>query len=213
MADNDEEEEQPKPATFLPPNSSITWKRTQIPPLSDQLQLHHQSKPPLSSSDPNGDGDDHWIFPPNNHEGLKLLHHHNDDDDRGETRKEERSTSLSPVSGELKPESMGAVKSLRWVSGGVFSWIWRFSVIRGGLIRLFNFPMVGFGSMMVLVVLFHLRFRRRRRFRREAVDELLGVIKEKDERMRQLLYQIARMNELLLVTHHGVPITSKAESS
>ncbi|PWA37016.1 hypothetical protein CTI12_AA592670 [Artemisia annua] len=60
----------------------------------------------------------------------------------------------------------------------------------------------------------YLRFRRsrRRRVRREGVEELLGVIKEKDERIHQLLYQIARMNELLLASHHGVPMISKAAS-
>ncbi|KAI3686525.1 hypothetical protein L1987_80204 [Smallanthus sonchifolius] len=36
---------------------------------------------------------------------------------------------------------------------------------------------------------------------------------EKDERINHLLHQIARMNELLLASHHGVPMISKATST
>ncbi|KAI3673391.1 hypothetical protein L6452_39509 [Arctium lappa] len=142
------------------------------------------------------------------------FHHHNDD---RETYKERAASS--PVSSGIKPAAMGGFVAVKWwisyfkLSGGIVSCIWKFSVIRGGLLRLFNLPLVG---SMVLLLLFYLRFRlfrRRRRLRREAIDELLGVIKEKDEKMQQLLHQIARMNELLLATHHGVPIISKAASS
>ncbi|KAF5796842.1 hypothetical protein HanRHA438_Chr08g0368721 [Helianthus annuus] len=86
----------------------------------------------------------------------------------------------------------------------------KFAVIRSGLFRLFNFPLIG---STVLILLFYWRLRlRRRRVRNETIDGLLGVIKEKDERITHLLHQIARMNELLLATRHGVPITSKAAS-
>ncbi|XP_024977193.1 uncharacterized protein LOC112514813 isoform X2 [Cynara cardunculus var. scolymus] len=181
------DDEEPKAET-LSLNTLVARERSQLPSVSDRLRYQFQS--PLLS-DPHGGGgrwstppmhDDHWtsiVFPPNNHEGLNL-HHHNDD---RETYKE-RARPLPPVSGGLKPEAMGGYVAVKWwvshfkLPGGIFSCLWNFSVIRGGVLRLFNLPLVG---SMVMLLLFYLRFRRRQRLRREAIDELLNVIKEKDE--------------------------------
>ncbi|KAF5807249.1 hypothetical protein HanRHA438_Chr05g0240801 [Helianthus annuus] len=198
----------------LPPNTLIAWERIHLPSLPTQFQ---SQQPIISLQDPHG-GDTPWstpppphkdhhtavVFPPTNHEGLNLHHH------VPETHVETVKPSVPVVSSEVKSAPIvrpiaGPIWVkwwfLRFKLTGIVSYVWN---------RLINFPMVG--STVVVVLCYWIR-RRRRRSRGEAVDELLGVIKEKDERIHQLLHQIARMNELLLASHHGVPMISKATST
>ncbi|CAH1442970.1 unnamed protein product [Lactuca virosa] len=219
MADEDEDVES---TVFGPPAALIEWERLQLRPISDQFQFHSQSQSP-SLSDPLG-GREVWstihednqppvVFPPVNHEGIHLhLHHHQDVREIDI----ERTRSPSPIS---RPAAMGESVGVRWWDGGlqvlrfkfasVLSFLRSFSTSRGGLLRS-HFPLAG---SIVLLLLLYLRSRRRRRLRQESIIQLISVIKEKDEKINQLLHQIARMNELLLATHHGVPLISKAVSS
>ncbi|KAI3504674.1 hypothetical protein L2E82_46613 [Cichorium intybus] len=213
MADDEELK-----AENLSPNTLIAWERIRLPSLVNQCQ---SQSPAIVLSDPHGggggwstptvgeDGRTSIIFPPTDHEGLNLHNHYDVRDTYNE-----RPCPSSPVLSGLKPEAMGGCVAVKWrvplfKLPSIVSYIWNCSLIRGGLLRSFAFPLAG---SMVLLILFYLRFRLRRRLRREAVNELLSVIKEKDERIHQLLYQIARMNELLLTTHHGVRMISKVAS-
>ncbi|KAL8244133.1 hypothetical protein R6Q59_010391 [Mikania micrantha] len=210
-------EEEQKPNILLS-NTFIAWERIQLP----SLPTHFQSKSPvivLSDSQPaegiwstppsDKDHRDSVVFPPINHEGLNLHHQC----DVRETY-DERAKPPAQLSTGLKPTPAAAVKwrFSQFKLTGILSGVWNCFVIRGGLLRSFNIPLIG---SVLLLLLFCLRFRlrRRQRLRGEAIDELLGVIKEKDERIHCLLHQIARLNELLLASHHGVPMISKATST
>ncbi|GKD60587.1 hypothetical protein Tco_1298096 [Tanacetum coccineum] len=198
MADD---EHHPKPDP-LPPNTLIAWESFQLPSFPSQFPL-------LLSPDPNtplikrstslpehNNSHTSIVFPPTNHEGLNCHHHVQDE----------------KVKDKVKPEL--TVKPVVNVGPGDVKWWflrWKLlEVVRGGLRLIWGHKLPFFGVILFV----YLRFRRsrRRRVRRQGVDELVGVIKEKDERIQQLLYQIARMNELLLASHHGVPIRSKAAS-
>ncbi|KAK9080423.1 hypothetical protein SSX86_000181 [Deinandra increscens subsp. villosa] len=208
-------EEEERIDDILHPNTLIAWERIQLPSLPTQFQ---SQSPVTVLSDPHG-GERIWstqlahkhhrtsvVFPPTDHEGLNLQHQF----DEVLEKCEERAKPQVPVATELKPAAIGAPVEVklgffRFRLPGILSCIWNCSL------RSFNLTTIG---SIVLLFLFCLRFRlRRRRLRAEAVDELLGVIKEKDERIGHLLHQIARMNELLLASHHGVPLISKAAKS
>ncbi|KAE8124383.1 hypothetical protein FH972_019277 [Carpinus fangiana] len=64
-----------------------------------------------------------------------------------------------------------------------------------------------FGPVAAVVALvvwtLFMRYRRRRR-RAETVGRLVQIIKEKDEKITQLLHQIAQMNEVLLARHRDL---------
>ncbi|XP_076903640.1 uncharacterized protein LOC143558747 [Bidens hawaiensis] len=196
----EEEDQQPKDNNnnnILSPNTNTLIARERI---------HLPSFPTQSLPDPTS-GQRPWstttvVFPPTNHEGLNLHHQF----DVPDTHVDPVKVKPSPPVVTLKPPAIGLPVKwwfLRFKLTGILSSIW----------NRMNFPMIG---STVVVFLWYLRLRRRRqrlRSRVEAVDELLAVIKEKDERIHQLLHQIARMNELLLASHHGVPMISKATSS
>ncbi|KAI3820854.1 hypothetical protein L1987_08404 [Smallanthus sonchifolius] len=208
---------------ILSPNTLIAWERIQLPSLPTQFQSQSQS-PVIVLSDQHG-GEGRWstppahkehqtsvVFPPTNHEGLNFHHQC----DVRETYSE-KAESPSPVSSGRKPAAMGGAVAVKWwfldfKSPGILSCVWKLFVTRGGLLRSFNFPLIG-STALLLLFWFRLRPRRRRKSRIDTIDELLGVIKEKDERINHLLHQIARMNELLLASHHGVPMISKATST
>ncbi|KAI3736831.1 hypothetical protein L2E82_26818 [Cichorium intybus] len=223
MADEEEDEER---TLFVPPDALIGLEGIQLRLMSDQFHFQSHSQSP-SLSDPLGGGEvwstiheDHQpsvVFPPVNHEGIHLhLHHHQDAREIDIERARPPSPILSP---RPRPAAMGESITEGWWDAGlqvlrfkfvsVISFLRSFSASRGGLLRS-HFPLAG---SMVLLLLLYLRSRRRRRLRRESIIQLIRVIKEKDEKIHQLLHQIARMNELLLATHHGVPMVSKAVSS
>ncbi|XP_011072799.1 uncharacterized protein LOC105157949 [Sesamum indicum] len=53
----------------------------------------------------------------------------------------------------------------------------------------------------ILIAFLYFRRRRRLRDREENMDRLIGIIKERDEKINQLLHQISRMNQMLLAVH------------
>ncbi|KAI3685077.1 hypothetical protein L6452_34310 [Arctium lappa] len=225
MADEEEEDKEER-TLFVPPDALIEWERFQLRPIPDQFQFQSQSPSQSPSlSDPIGSGEiwstiheDHQpsvVFPPVNHEGIHL-HHHQDVREIDV----ERAVPPSPVSSpRRRPVAMAESVAVRWWDAGmealrfkfmdIVSFLRSFSMNRGGLLRS-HFPLAG---SVVLLLLFYLSSRRRRRRRRESIIQLIRIIKEKDEKIHQLLYQIARMNELLLATHHGIPMISKATSA
>lgn len=158
----DEKEEIIK-SEFLSPNTLIAWESIQLPSIPNQFHSHspilllsdpHEVKPLWSTQPVHKDHRNSDIFPPTNHENLNFLH---------QVEKDQPSS----------PAAVVVPVSVKW-------WLLQFKLptIIKGLSRLFNFPI--FGST-VLMLLFYLRFRLRQRRRRRVVDELIGVIKEKDE--------------------------------
>nr|XP_043607551.1 uncharacterized protein LOC122579440 [Erigeron canadensis]XP_043607552.1 uncharacterized protein LOC122579440 [Erigeron canadensis]XP_043607553.1 uncharacterized protein LOC122579440 [Erigeron canadensis] len=206
MAEEDTKDEQPitKPEIISPyPNTTtfISWEAIHLPssfPTQSPILLSSASSDPTplhtwSSTPPPVNP---LVFPPNNHENLTFDQHHQEKKVKPKTVSFDLTakSDVKPAPGsvfELSPWWVLFQFKLPVIVGNIF----KFFVVKRRVFWSFGFP--------VLMVLLYLRRRRRRR--RESVDELLGVIKEKDERIRCLLYQIARMNELLLATHHGVP--------
>ncbi|KAK1407325.1 hypothetical protein QVD17_38939 [Tagetes erecta] len=214
----EEEEQQQLKYDIFHPNTLISWERIQLPSLPTQFQSQSSV---IVLSDPNS-GDGTWstpptsvVFPPNNHEGLNLNHQFNVLDTHDE--KLEQTKSLQSVSSEVKPVVIGRHVPVKWwwflqfKLSDIVSCIWDLTMVKRGLLWCFKFPLIG--STVVLLLVYLSCRRRRRRLRGETVDGLLGVIKEKDERIHHLLQQIARLNEILLVSHHGVPMISKGSST
>lgn len=85
-----------------------------------------------------------------------------------------------------------------------------YSKIRG-VFGSFRFPVKvpAFTTVAMVVAFLYFRWRRRRRsIEHQERDRLFRIIMEKDERINQLLNQIARMNDVLLVLQR-VPAASK----
>ncbi|XP_071703677.1 uncharacterized protein [Rutidosis leptorrhynchoides] len=217
----EEEQLQQSETGILFPNTLITWERFHLPSLPTQF---HSQSPIILLSDPHLpesqrstppphkiDHPTSVVFPPINHEGLNLNHQFELQQTNNENAK-----PLLPISSEVKPVvCSGPVAVKRWLLGfklpDIVSCAWKLFEIRLSSIRAFNFPLIG---SLVVMLLCYLRFCRwRRRLRGEVVNELLNVIKVKDEKINNLLQQIARMNELLLAKHHAVPVISNAASS
>ncbi|CAA0826857.1 Unknown protein [Striga hermonthica] len=64
--------------------------------------------------------------------------------------------------------------------------------------------LLAFRSAALAAVLFAFLYFRRRRTVKNSL-RLVGIIKEKDEKINQLLDQISRMNQILLALHNKVP--------
>lgn len=188
MAEEEEQLQQLK-SDILFPNTLITWERIHLPALPSQF---HSQSPILLLSDPHLpdgqrstpqphkiDNRSSVVFPPINHEGLNLNHQFELQQTSNENAKQ-----VLPLSSENKPAVItGPVAVNRWLLGfklpGIVSCVWKLFVIRLGLLRSVNFPLIG---SVVVLLMCYLRFCRwRKRLRREVFDELQGVIKAKDE--------------------------------
>lgn len=220
MADEDLEEEEEERTEIISQETMIEWERIQLP-----LDLN-QSPSPSPAPDPFNGG---WsmidedrpqiVFPPVNHEGLLIF------SGSAQPLHDVREIDLDRVAppSPLRIPPVGDAKGGWWDAGlellrfkvaGIVCSIRNIAVARGFPI---SFHSLGYvaplaGSMMFLLL--YLRFRRRRRIRRESILDLIRVIKERDEEMlqkiNQLLHQIARMNEFLLASHHRVPVPKAA---
>ncbi|KAG8379225.1 hypothetical protein BUALT_Bualt07G0066400 [Buddleja alternifolia] len=178
------------------------------------------------------------IFPPINHENLQLSpdtppissqipHIHTDnqqisfsDSDSDSDSDSNSSSTFSPsdsspvlLSPLFSPERPAAATA-RWCD----SWI---EILRSKVNVFVRFVCGSFTSSRGVFLTFRsaafaaaliafLYFRRRRRLRvgGESKDRLIGIIKQRDEKINQLLDQISRMNQMLLALHK-VPTTPK----
>lgn len=118
------------------------------------------------------------VFPPFNHEGIHLhLHNHREID-------MEPTALPSPVSTpRSRPEESttfgwwnAGTDVLRFKFDGVVSLVRSFCINRGLI-----WPNVTLAGSMVVLLLFYLRFRRRRQLRKQSITQLIRLIKEKDE--------------------------------
>ncbi|CAK7322816.1 unnamed protein product [Dovyalis caffra] len=156
--------------------------------------------------------DDFSIFPPSNHENLKI--HLNDD------HPAPPSSNLSPLQSQSShlnpPPSPSSVSQLpRW-------WIFTLQILRSKMASIGSyfgcidgkgraFWSSGNVGLAVMVVVWWLCVRVRRHWRRkQTVGRLLQFIGEKDKKIIQLLNQIAQMNEVLL-TYHKVMASKLAD--
>ncbi|KNA18730.1 hypothetical protein SOVF_068080 isoform B [Spinacia oleracea] len=184
-----------------PPSSSASSHKR--PPLQTTLSHHHH----------NHDHHRHLaIFPPINHEGLPIpplppphaplsLSNCNSDTD---------SPSSSPSPPPPKPQNSQLIK---WFDFALHLWNFK---LRSSLNQLrsrglFSSILPVATTASVLAVLwFWVRRRRRQPLRRhggtESIEHLKLVIKEKDEKIIQLLEQIALMNKVLL-TRYKIPVS------
>ncbi|KAL6995161.1 hypothetical protein U1Q18_005296 [Sarracenia purpurea var. burkii] len=160
------------------------------------------------------------VFPPINHEGLHIsstlspvLPNH--DDEREESRNlpylPSEDHRLGPT-----PRPPGALcevgrlvrfgfELLRCKVAGIASSIRDFAAF-GGMTNCSFSSATGVAVAVALLVwwLYVAVQRRRRRYlkvRKESRDHLILIIKEKDEKIKQLLHQIAEMNQILLGLH------------
>ncbi|XP_058228358.1 uncharacterized protein LOC131336503 [Rhododendron vialii] len=167
------------------------------------------------------------VFPPINHEGLHLSSPHkpspslpNHPDNNTNQQVHNSPCSSGEENGFLWVSqraagtgSGGGGEVARWVSVGFELLRSRVTCIASSLCNFAGFGgvnwSVGCAARMVAAVLVWWLFavvRRRRRdsrVRRESRDQMIRVIKEKDEKISQLLHQIAQMNQLLLALHGG----------
>uniref|UniRef100_A0A1J3EB01 Uncharacterized protein n=1 Tax=Noccaea caerulescens TaxID=107243 RepID=A0A1J3EB01_NOCCA len=73
------------------------------------------------------------------------------------------------------------------------------------LVTWFSTTLRSFYPVLAIAIWWWMRVRaRRKRVKGETTDRLRDVIKEKDERIVQLLHQIAQMNELLIKHHKDI---------
>ncbi|KAL5815829.1 hypothetical protein ACOSQ3_024207 [Xanthoceras sorbifolium] len=149
------------------------------------------------------------IFPPINHENLHIQEQHKHQNPSSNSSSPLSLSPLSDLNTQALPSSSKEVIS-GWLDFGLEALRAKiFSLFgnNGAIRRVFG----SFGSaagVAVLVMLWWLCRRiRRRRSQRECVEYLKLIIKQKDEKITQLLHQIVQMNEVL-VAHHKV-LTSK----
>uniref|UniRef100_A0A5B7BNB7 Transmembrane protein n=1 Tax=Davidia involucrata TaxID=16924 RepID=A0A5B7BNB7_DAVIN len=140
---------------------------------------------------------DSSTFPPSNHEGLPI------------TPQDNQSLHSSPSSASDEGDDGNAVSvageigrrlrlHLRLLSSGVYRiafTVRNYAVCRGGF---WSFVSVTGVLAALLMSLVYVNLQRwRRRVQQENKDLPILLIREKDEKIKQLLLQIAQMNELL----------------
>ncbi|KAL3640547.1 hypothetical protein CASFOL_015515 [Castilleja foliolosa] len=173
------------------------------------------------------------IFPPINHENLhisteKILHVHADNQqhsfsdsisDSDLDSDSNSSSTFSPSNSSPSPPSPLVLASDLTVTPAYAApgWFDSWMKILCAKVRLFCSSFVSSRGVFLTfrsaaftaVLMAFLYFRRRRRMRNgeESKGRLIGIIKERDEKINQLLDQISRMNQVLLAFQR-VPTSS-----
>ncbi|KAF8390172.1 hypothetical protein HHK36_024694 [Tetracentron sinense] len=141
------------------------------------------------------------VFPPSDHEGLPISSQ--DDLPQEEPEPESEPSSPSP-SADSRLQVVGDIA--KWFSFGfqvlcskfihISSSVRSYSASRGKV--WISAPTTGVVAAAMLLSMFYMMLRQsRRRSRQEKNDRLILLIKEKDEKINQLLHQISQMNEVL----------------
>lgn len=184
---------------------------------SQQIQSEFESEPPSPSQESsivgvniinNRDQSSLMaIFPPINHEGLYISSFHTHHENYSEFDRSLPTGDFEPANSPLplpRPTVAAWFNFLRCKLTSITSAIRNYSASsRGGFLSSFRSPLATVAATMLLV-LWYWRFQRQRRLlvRRESRDQLIRIIREKDEKINQLLRQIAQMNEILLAVHN-----------
>lgn len=140
------------------------------------------------------------VFPPANHENLQISAQQNQREQKSSPKK----TVVIPK--ELNEISLVSNQALTgWVDAAYRIWRAKINTIptfldaaRGAFCS--YYPVAGIASVVVVWWWFGAR---RRSQQGESVDHLKMIIKEKDEKIIQLLHQIAQMNELLVASRRS----------
>ncbi|GAA0162940.1 hypothetical protein LIER_39500 [Lithospermum erythrorhizon] len=159
------------------------------------------------------------VFPPIYHEGLQMYTSQesqlqesssehtiysrlNDDEDVDEDNNDDNGS---------KADEDDGVENEDGRKKGVFVEEWRCRVVQFGRTSkrakwwLSGFAMTGIVSMVAVSLWWMKVGRRRKRMQMERVQQLMLLIREKDQKINQLLLQIAQMNETLS-TRRSVPV-------
>ncbi|KAA8532927.1 hypothetical protein F0562_032956 [Nyssa sinensis] len=150
------------------------------------------------------------IFPPNDHEGLPVTSQDNQSVRASSSASLSSYYSSSPSSSadeddDVRPGSVAGEIGrrlrlhLRLLSSGIYQVAYtvrNYAVCRGGFWSFVSVTGVLAALLMSLVYVKVQRWRRRV-LQQEKKDHPMLLIKEKDEKIKQLLLQIAQMNELL----------------
>ncbi|XP_031255927.1 uncharacterized protein LOC116113907 [Pistacia vera] len=143
------------------------------------------------------------IFPPVNHENLQILSHNNNQQQHPSSKSSPPRPSLS-----LSPCDLSSEKVVNgWLDYGLEvlrTKICSFISLIGNKDGASKGAFWTFGrvaGIAVVVMWWWWWLCRRRRKQRERVEHLQLIIKEKDEKILQLLRQIAQMNEVLVGRH------------
>ncbi|GKV34871.1 hypothetical protein SLEP1_g43210 [Rubroshorea leprosula] len=146
------------------------------------------------------------VFPPANHENLPISAQQN----QKEQIPSSKSTHPSPCESDVSevcpvPSDRGFTRwvavALRALRATVISIPSLLGLARGAF---WSFHRVAGMATVVLIWWLRMRARRQRWQHRESIDHLKTIIREKDEKIIQLLHQIAQMNELLVARHRDL---------
>ncbi|KAL3511089.1 hypothetical protein ACH5RR_030490 [Cinchona calisaya] len=144
------------------------------------------------------------IFPPSNHQDLPVVSPNKDPLIEGQEQLFHPSSSSD---GEVEKKAAGS-----WIRsrlGFLSSWIDKIvsrrrsnrAVFRTSIIWLFASAATGVGAMVLVVVLCKIIIRRAKRWQRlvqpENKQHLILLIKDKDQKINQLVLQLAQLNGLL----------------
>lgn len=146
---------------------------------------------------------DRSVFPPGDHEGLRIS-------SQDTPQPDSLSPSLSPRSQLLHVQGFGGRLRSRFgvLSSGIVkiaSSVRCYAVGAGGF-RAFGSAAGGAAAALLLLLsLLYLWVRRWHRLREEEKNRLVLLLKEKDQKISQLLLQIAKMSEMFSA-HRRVPV-------
>ncbi|KAJ0037247.1 hypothetical protein Pint_23578 [Pistacia integerrima] len=179
------------------------WEQIQLPSLSNNT-------PPLPTT-PSSEWDmvairDNYLqdslsfFPPNQHEGLPVPPQV--EEEPNSPSGSSPSSTVSSSSAELRPRNVNDI----WRVLSLRSTVLCSGIVRiAAKVRYRAVNLVGFRSFLsvtgvIAAVLLSLLYARMRRWRSRVQEEnnrLILLVKEKDQKIGQLLIQVAQMNELL----------------
>ncbi|XP_022775774.1 uncharacterized protein LOC111317602 [Durio zibethinus] len=179
----------------------------------EQIQAPTYSTPPLTTS---GEHDNHpqhqhdlSVFPPSRHEGLRITSDDDDDDDEEEEEEEvhvhdesEVNSSVGSWSSTGDEANSRPLKKTNEIGKILTNWIVKVGArVRCHMAFGWGFWPVGAVTGAVAAVLLSLMYAKvrkwRARIKEDKKDRLIFLIQEKDQKINQLLVQIAQMNELL----------------
>ncbi|KAL2516089.1 uncharacterized protein Fot_30060 [Forsythia ovata] len=196
VAIRDYGEDNNHPTIIFPPiNHENLQISTNSPPISKEFPQIH-SKPSITSS------------PYNDENSESDSYSYSDSDSNSSaTFSPSDSSAVSASPSLLSPKARSAADIALWFD----SWVEilrskvnnTMSLIWSNLALTRRVSLTCLSATVAAMLLAFLYFRRRRRFRaqEDKTNQLIRIIKEKDEKISQLLDQIAGMNEALLAFH------------
>ncbi|KAA8542470.1 hypothetical protein F0562_023394 [Nyssa sinensis] len=184
------------------PDGLVESERTHYSHLQSS-QTHHQfnqtkgwSMVTIRDSCFDNDDDRSIVFPPINHEGLHISSPSSSSSHSNLNQHNHKSSPPTPTPTPTPPPPLSSFP-LDAANGDTLSSLLSISKPRG---TLWSLRSVGGVALAMLLSLLYMRRRRQRhsQLQNDSKDHLILLIKERDEKINQLLHQIAQMNQ------HGV---------